>query len=171
MEDFTRDIEQFSQPKSAQDLSEKVAQEPRKNDAQDSLESVTVLIAPLLITALSVLLTICGLYIAKWAGVILGSMFAIYLFISVVLARNREKGATSEQALETVLRLEIGAATLHCFTFWRLLPDLQAIWFLILKAAACLVLAGFAAYLSFKAVLTVRNYYAEVEEPEKQPTP
>ena len=35
MEDFTRDIEQFSQPESAQDLSAKVAQEPRKIDAQE----------------------------------------------------------------------------------------------------------------------------------------
>ena len=35
MEDFTRDIERFSQPESAQDLSAKVAQEPRKSDAQN----------------------------------------------------------------------------------------------------------------------------------------
>jgi hypothetical protein len=170
--DFTRNIAQG------------LAQVTREVDAQDAprkdqLERATILVAPILITALSVTLTITGLYVfTGWGGAILGSMFALYLFKSVVLSRNRLKGWTSEQALATVLRLEIGAAVLHCFTFWRLLPELPAgnpLWegvefdgYTAFKAATCLVLAGFVAFLSYKAVQSVRSYYAEVEEPEKQ---
>ena len=72
------------------------------------------------------------------------------------------KGATSEQALKTVWKLESGAAVLHCFTFWRLLPEFPAgEWFFVSRIVICTVLAGFVAYLSYNAVLTVRDYNAE----------
>ena len=92
----------------------------------------------------------------------LGSMFSLFLFATVWIARNKMKGATSEQALKTVLNLEAGAAVLHCFTFWRLLPEFPAgEWFFVSRIVICTVLAGFVAYLSYNAVLTVRDYNAE----------
>lgn len=122
-----------------------------------------MVIAPLSITALSICLTITGLYVfANWAGGILGGMFALFLFTTVMVARERMKGATSEQALTTVFWLEIGAAGLHTFTFWRLLPEFPETYFPA-RVAACVILAIGAAYLSYSAVLAVRNYNAEVE--------
>ena len=117
----------------------------------------------LFITAASILLTITGLFVfAHWAGGLLGLMFALFLFIAVMVARDRMKGDTSKAALLGVLRLELGAAGLHCFTFWRLLPEFPAgVWFFAARIALCISLAGFAAYLSYSAVLTVRNYNAE----------
>lgn len=138
----------------------------------DKIERVTVMAGPILITLISVALTIIGLYVfANWAGAGLGAMFAVYLFVTVIVARNRHKGWTSEQALQTVLHLEIGAAVLHCFTFWRLLPDFPpGDGFMLCRAAACLILAGFIAFLSYQAVQVVRTYNAEVIEPETKPT-
>ena len=117
----------------------------------------------LFITAASILLTITGLFVfAHWAGGLLGLMFALFLFIAVMVARDRMKGDTSKAALLGVLRLELGAAGLHCFTFWRLLPEFPAgAWFFAARIALCISLAGFAAFLSYSAVLTVRNYNAE----------
>ena len=117
----------------------------------------------LFITAASILLTITGLFVfAHWAGGLLGLMFALFLFIAVMVARDRMKGDTSKAALLGVLRLELGAAGLHCFTFWRLLPEFPAgVWFFAARIALCISLAGFAAFLSYSAVLTVRNYNAE----------
>ena len=72
------------------------------------------------------------------------------------------KGATSEQALSTVWKLESGAAVLHCFTFWRLLPEFpDGAGFFVARIILCGTLAGFVAYLSYNAVLTVRDYNAE----------
>lgn len=117
----------------------------------------------LFITAASILLTITGLFVfAHWAGGLLGLMFALFLFIAVMVARDRMKGDTSKAALVGVLRLEVGAAGLHCFTFWRLLPDFPTgDWFFYSRILACIILACFAAYLSYSAVLTVRDYNAE----------
>lgn len=132
--------------------------------AAEPKRSWFVLWPSLAITGASILLTVTGLYVfAFWAGGFLGLMFSLFLFMAVMVARDRMKGATSEQALNTVLRLEIGAAGLHCFTFWRLLPAFpDGEWFFYSRVAACVILAGFAAYLSYSAVLTVRNYNAEV---------
>lgn len=125
-------------------------------------EPYFMLIAPLAITALSICLTIVGLYVfSSWAGAMIGGMFSLFLLTSVLIARDRMKGATSEQALKTVLHLECGAAVLHCFTFWRLLPEFPE-QFQPARVMICAALAGFAAYLSYSAVLTVRNYNAEV---------
>jgi len=110
-------------------------------------EAKTVFYLSISITVISIILTITGLFVfANWAGFMLGSMFSLFLFATVWIARNKMKGATSEQALKTVLNLEAGAAVLHCFTFWRLLPEFPA---------------GEFAYLSYNAVLTVRDYNAE----------
>lgn len=119
---------------------------------------------PIVITGVSIALTITGLWVfASWAGVGAGLMFAMFLITAVMVARNRMKGATSEQALRDVLYLELGAAVLHCFTFWRLLPEFPAgDWFFAARVAGCITLAGFVARLSYSAVLTVRNYNAEV---------
>jgi hypothetical protein len=131
-------------------------------------EAVFVLLAPLGITILSVALTIVGLYVfAAWAGIILGSMFALFLVTTVFVARNRMKGDTSGKALETVGWLEAGAAVLHIFTFYRLLPDFGEEW-MPAKIVVCIALAGFAAYLSYSAVLTVRNYNAEIQTSNSQ---
>lgn len=126
-------------------------------------DDIVVLILSGLITVLSIVLTITGLFVfANWAGSILGGMFSLFLFATVWIARNKMKGATSEQALKTVLNLEAGAAVLHCFTFWRLLPEFPAgEWFFVSRIVICTVLAGFVAYLSYNAVLTVRDYNAE----------
>lgn len=123
-----------------------------------------VLWVPILITLSSVTLTVTGLFVfAQWAGGLLGAMFSLFLFTAVMIARDNMKGDTSEQALKGVLRLEIGAAALHCFTFWRLLPQFpDGQYFFYSRVAACVILAGFAAYLSYSAVLTVRNYNAEI---------
>ena len=126
-------------------------------------DDIVVLILSGLITVLSIVLTITGLFVfANWAGSILGGMFSLFLFATVWIARNKMKGATSEQALSTVWKLESGAAVLHCFTFWRLLPEFpDGEWFFVLKGAICGTLAAYAAYLSYNAVLTVRDYNAE----------
>jgi len=126
-------------------------------------EAKTVFYLSISITVISIILTITGLFVfANWAGFMLGSMFSLFLFATVWIARNKMKGATSEQALKTVLNLEAGAAVLHCFTFWRLLPEFPAgEWFFVSRIVICTVLAGFVAYLSYNAVLTVRDYNAE----------
>lgn len=126
-------------------------------------EAKTVFYLSISITVISIILTITGLFVfANWAGFMLGSMFSLFLFATVWIARNKMKGATSEQALSTVWKLESGAAVLHCFTFWRLLPEFpDGEWFFVLKGAICGTLAAYAAYLSYNAVLTVRNYNAE----------
>ena len=85
-------------------------------------------------------------------------MFALYLLASVLVSRNRLKGDTSEQALLTVLYMEVGAAGLHCFTFYVLLPDTND-W---LRVPAAGIMAGFAAFLSYRAVKFVRTYNAEI---------
>jgi cation transport ATPase len=125
-------------------------------------DDIVVLILSGLITVLSIALTITGLFVfANWAGSILGGMFSLFLFATVWIARNKMKGATSEQALSTVWKLEAGAAVLHCFTFWRLIPEFPAGWFFVARIVICGILAGFVAYLSYNAVLTVRDYNAE----------
>jgi len=126
-------------------------------------EAKTVFYLSISITVISIILTITGLFVfANWAGFMLGSMFSLFLFATVWIARNKMKGATSEQALSTVWKLESGAAVLHCFTFWRLLPEFpDGEWFFVLKGAICGTLAAYAAYLSYNAVLTVRDYNAE----------
>ena len=135
---------------------EKKQKEQPKTGAKN--DDIVVLILSGLITILSIVLTITGLFVfANWAGSILGGMFSLFLFAAVWIARNKMKGLTSEQALSTVWKLESGAAVLHFFTFWRLL-EIGDEYF---KAAACLFLAGFVAYLSYNAVLTVRDYNAE----------
>jgi len=126
-------------------------------------EAKTVFYLSISITVISIFLTITGLFVfANWAGFMLGSMFSLFLFAAVWIARNKMKGVTSEQALSTVWKLESGAAVLHCFTFWRLLPEFpDGEWFFVLKGAICGTLAAYAAYLSYNAVLTVRDYNAE----------
>lgn len=144
---------------------EKQEEKKPKSEAKTVAKSddIIVLILSGLITVLSIVLTITGLFVfANWAGSILGGMFSLFLFATVWIARNKMKGATSEQALKTVLNLEAGAAVLHCFTFWRLLPEFPAgEWFFVSRIVICTVLAGFVAYLSYNAVLTVRDYNAE----------
>ena len=138
-------------------LEGKLKTEPKTGEAK------TVFYLSISITVISIILTITGLFVfANWAGFMLGSMFSLFLFATVWIARNKMKGATSEQALKTVWKLESGAAVLHCFTFWRLLPEFPAgEWFFVSRIVICTVLAGFVAYLSYNAVLTVRDYNAE----------
>ena len=139
---------------------EKKQKEQPKTGAKN--DDIVVLILSGLITILSIVLTITGLFVfANWAGSILGGMFSLFLFATVWIARNKDKGDTSEQALSTVWKLETGASFLHCFTFWRLLPEFPGGWFFVARIVICGTLAGYAAYLSYNAVLTVRDYNAE----------
>jgi hypothetical protein len=153
-------------------LLEKTENKPEKQEEKKSKsepktgsksDDTVVFVFSLLITLLSIALTIKGLFVfANWAGAMLGSMFSLFLFATVWIARNKMKGATSEQALSTVWKLEAGAAVLHCFTFWRLLPEFpDGAGFFVLKGVICGTLAAYAAYLSYNAVLTVRDYNAE----------
>lgn len=159
-----------SEPKQkAKSLLVKTENKPEKKEEKKAKtepktgEAKTVFYLSISITVISIILTITGLFVfANWAGFMLGSMFSLFLFATVWIARNKMKGATSEQALKTVWKLESGAAVLHCFTFWRLLPEFPAgEWFFVSRIVICTVLAGFVAYLSYNAVLTVRDYNAE----------
>ena len=146
-----------SLPAKTENRSEKQEEKKPKTEPKTG-EAKTVFYLSISITVISIFLTITGLFVfANWAGAMLGSMFSLFLFAAVWIARNKMKGLTSEQALGTVWKLESGAAVLHFFTFWRLL-EIRDEYF---KAAACLFLAGFVAYLSYNAVLTVRDYNAE----------
>jgi len=163
-----------SEPKQkAKSLPAKTENKPEKQEEKKSKEQpktkaksddIVVLILSGLITVLSIVLTITGPFVfANWAGSILGGMFSLFLFATVWIARNKMKGATSEQALSTVWKLESGAAVLHCFTFYRLLPEFpDGGLFFTARIILCGTLAGFAAYLSYNAVLTVRDYNAEI---------
>jgi hypothetical protein len=125
-------------------------------------EARAVLLTCSAVSLVSVILTGGGLIMfASWGGGLLGCMFALYLLSSILVARNRLKGDTSITALRTVLRMETGAAALHCFTFHELLPDFPPAWWWA-QVVASVVLAAFAAHLSYQAVLKVRNYNAEV---------
>ena len=146
-----------SLPAKTENRSEKQEEKKPKTEPKTG-EAKTVFYLSISITVISIFLTITGLFVfANWAGLMLGSMFSLFLFAAVWIARNKDKGDTSERALSTVWKLEAGAAALHFFTFWRLL-EIRDEYF---KAAACLFLAGFVAYLSYNAVLTVRDYNAE----------
>lgn len=136
---------------------------PKTEPKTEEPEKRTLFILSVLITIISVLLTLTGLFVfANWAGMMLGIMFSLFLFSAVLVARNKMKGATSERALSTVWKLESGAAVLHCFTFYRLLPEFpDGGLFFTARIILCGTLAGFAAYLSYNAVLTVRDYNAE----------
>ncbi len=158
----TRKEQPKSEPKNipakTENRSEKQEEKKPKTEPKTG-EAKTVFYLSISITVISIFLTITGLFVfANWAGAMLGSMFSLFLFAAVWIARNKMKGLTSEQALGTVWKLESGAAVLHFFTFWRLL-EIRDEYF---KAAACLFLAGFVAYLSYNAVLTVRDYNAEI---------
>lgn len=156
-----------------------VAQQPRQEVAKATpakqptdwnavIEKSTMLLFPGMVTIASVILTICGLYMfAAWAGGILGAMFGLVLVSAVVVARNRMKGGTSQQALDTVLWMEFGAFFLHCFTFHHLLPAVPGKFSLAIELGSAAVCAGFASFLSYRAVIMVRNYNAEVEDDDK----
>ena len=119
--------------------------------------------APLLVSVVSVCLTIAGLYrFAAWYGVGLGLMFALYLLSAVWVARDRNKGDTSTDALKTVLRAELGACVLHFFTFCAVLPDFGEYQGVPFKYGTALLCAAAVALLSYKAVILVRNYNAEL---------
>ena len=154
-----------SLPAKTENRTEKQEDKKPKEQPKSGAKSddIVVLILSGLITVLSIALTITGLFVfANWAGSILGGMFSLFLFATVWIARNKMKGATSEQALSTVWKLESGAAVLHCFTFYRLLPEFpDGVLFFTARIILCGTLAGFAAYLSYNAVLTVRDYNAE----------
>lgn len=119
--------------------------------------------APLLVTVVSVCLTIGGLYrFADLAGGALGGMFGLYLLSSVWVAKDRHKGDTSTRALNTVFWLEMAASVLHFFTFASLLPRFSAFGWEYGNLVLSGLCASAVAYLSYEAVILVRNYNAEV---------
>lgn len=134
---------------------------PEKNSANNA-EGIILFYSPFAVTLVSIALTCCGLFMfAGWYGAGLGSMFGLFLFSAALVARNAEKGDTSEAALKTVLHLELGACLLHPFTFYHsfLKMGVSGEWWVLVGAAA--VCSGFVALISYNAVMLIRNYNAE----------
>jgi len=128
------------------------------------LEKAAMIILPGAVTVVSIGLTLFGLnYFAQQPGLMLGAMFGLVLFSAMIVARNPMKGDTSEQALSTVFWMEFGAFFLHCFTFYAKLPhpSISPEWDWAIRAVLAAPCAGFASFLSFRAVVMVRNYNAE----------
>lgn len=139
----------------------KAQAEPAKSSANKA-EGIILFYSPFAVTLVSIALTCCGLFMfAGWYGAGLGSMFGLFLFSAALVARNAEKGDTSEAALKTVLHLELGACLLHPFTFYHsfLKMGVSAEWWVLMGAAA--VCSGFVALISYNAVILIRNYNAE----------
>jgi len=149
------------------ETAKEVEPEVVKNKPFD-FENAIVFVASLMVTLCSMGLTTFGLWtFAGFAGLILGAMFAAYLAASVAVARNKNKGDTSESALSTVSWIEAGASVLHTFTFAHWIKYQTGLneWYLWAFSAIC---AAFAAYISYRAVLTIRQYNAEtIEETPK----
>lgn len=127
-------------------------------------EKYAMIILPGAVTVVSIGLTLFGLnYFAQQPGLMLGIMFGLVLFSAMIVARNPLKGDTSEQALSTVFWMELGAFFLHGFTFYAKLPhpSVSPEWDWAIRAALAAPCAGFASFLSFRAVVMVRNYNAE----------
>ena len=128
------------------------------------LEKYAMIVLPGAVTVVSIGLTLFGLnYFAQQPGLMLGAMFGLVLFSAMIVARNPMKGDTSEQALSTVFWMEFGAFFLHCFTFYAKLPhpSISPDWDWAIRATLAAPCAGFASFLSFRAVVMVRNYNAE----------
>jgi len=137
-----------------------VIQHIQPQPKKQSVEGKMMFAFPLMATVFSVVLTNAGLYkFFGGFGLMLGLMFAAYLLPSVLVARNRMKGDTSENALKTVLWLEVGACVLHFFTFYSCLDS--AIEFAY-RCAYAFVPAAFVAVISYNAVMIVRDYNAEI---------
>jgi len=131
------------------------------------LEALAVLFGSSIVTLASLSLTNLELYnIAQLFGLALGIGFAAYLFLTVVVARNRMKGNTSARALKTLLICEGLAGVLHAFNFYRQLAE--EIPNEYIRAAAALLVAVFAVFISFESVLAIRNYNAEVPDANDQ---
>jgi len=140
------------------------ATEKAEGVAVQWLEKAAMIILPGAVTVVSIGLTLFGLnYFAQQPGLMLGAMFGLVLFSAMIVARNPMKGDTSEQALSTVFWMEFGAFFLHCFTFYAKLPhpSVTPEWDWAIRAALAAPCAGFASFLSFRAVVMVRNYNAE----------
>lgn len=140
------------------------AHEKSGGTAPQWLEKAAMIILPGAVTVVSICLTLFGLnYFAKQPGLMLGAMFGLVLFSAMIVARNPMKGDTSEQALSTVFWMEFGAFFLHCFTFFSILPppSISPEWDWAIRAVLAAPCAGFASFLSFRAVVMVRNYNAE----------
>lgn len=140
------------------------ATEKAEGVAVQWLEKAAMIILPGAVTVVSIGLTLFGLnYFAQQPGLMLGAMFGLVLFSAMIVARNPMKGDTSEQALSTVFWMEFGAFFLHCFTFYAKLPhpSISPVWDWAIRAVLAAPCAGFASFLSFRAVVMVRNYNAE----------
>lgn len=123
-----------------------------------SIEAQVLFFAPLAVNVLSIALTIAGLKMfAGWYGVALGVMFGLSLFAAVVVSRNSQKYDTSTTSLNTVMFLELGACVLHPFTFYTQLPNGNE----ALRITAACIASVFVAFLSYRAVLIVRDYNGE----------
>ena len=126
-------------------------------------EELAVVAGSTVVTVASVLLTNFELTsLAGHFGLALGVGFAAYLFLTVVVARNRMKGNTSARALKTLLHCEILAGVLHAFNFNRqLAEEIPNQWACLLAAV---LLAVFMVFISYESVLALRNFNAEVAE-------
>ena len=129
--------------------------EPKKNT-----EERVLFYGPFAVTLLSVTLTVSGLsQFAGAFGFVLGLMFGLFLFGAVFVARNKNKGDTSQSALNTVLYMELGACILHLFTFHEALSKYGGpgpiIW------GGSVLCSVFVAVISYNSVTLIRNYSAE----------
>ena len=103
------------------------------------------------------LVTLGMWYAAGFYGATLAFAFAAYMSASVIVARDKNKGDTSYEAVNTVLSMEVGAALLHFYTFTKVLKIEP--W--EVKYAAAALFAMFVAYASYKSIILIRNYNAE----------
>ena len=110
------------------------------------------------VTGASIWLVTLGMwYAAGLYGATLAFAFAAYMSASVIVARDKNKGDTSHDAVSTVLSMELGAALLHFYTFTKVL-NVEP-W--EVKYAAAALFAMFVAYASYKSIILIRNYNAE----------
>ena len=110
------------------------------------------------VTGASIFLVALGMwYAAGIYGATLAFAFAAYMAASVVVARDKNKGDTSSEAVNNVLSMELGAAFLHFYTFTKVLNVDP----LPIKYAAAALFAMFIAYASYKSIILIRNYNAE----------
>lgn len=143
-------------------LPELPRQQAVKPKTKTDYERAFAFYGSLAINACSIGLTISGLLLLiEWAGIFVGLMFAFTLGCALIAARNRMKGDTSTTALRTVLGIELGAALLHPFVFHAIAtskgwPDSEILW------AACGMLSVAVVAMSFRSVVFVRQFFAEV---------
>lgn len=119
-----------------------------------------ILLFSSVVTFASVSLTTMGLvWLVGWFGVAIALAFAAYMVNAVIVARDKNKGDTSFDALNTVIVLELVASMLHFYTFTNILiekmPDFN------IRVFSSIILSLFVGFVSYQSIKIIRNYNAE----------